>query len=74
MKNDIDSLPNTPELLIKFFLKISFRAPKNNLNGSDVIAAKFGGGGRKGQRAIMYYRVDCKRSFSQYLVECVIKK
>jgi hypothetical protein len=28
--------------------QVSIRAPKNNLNGADVIAAKFGGGGRKG--------------------------
>jgi single-stranded DNA-specific DHH superfamily exonuclease len=32
--------------------QVSIRAPKNNLNGADVIAAKFGGGGRKGAAGI----------------------
>jgi single-stranded DNA-specific DHH superfamily exonuclease len=32
--------------------QVSIRAPKNNLNGADVIAAEFGGGGRKGAAGI----------------------
>jgi nanoRNase/pAp phosphatase (c-di-AMP/oligoRNAs hydrolase) len=32
--------------------RVSIRAPKNNLVGADVIAAKFGGGGRKGAAGI----------------------
>jgi nanoRNase/pAp phosphatase (c-di-AMP/oligoRNAs hydrolase) len=32
--------------------QVSIRAPKNNLNGADLIAAKFGGGGRKGAAGI----------------------
>ena len=32
--------------------QVSIRAPKNNLIGADVIAAKFGGGGRKGAAGV----------------------
>lgn len=32
--------------------QVSIRAPKNNLTGADVIASKFGGGGRKGAAGI----------------------
>jgi hypothetical protein len=32
--------------------QVSIRAPKNNLNGADLIAEKFGGGGRKGAAGI----------------------
>jgi single-stranded DNA-specific DHH superfamily exonuclease len=36
--------------------QVSIRAPKNNLVGADVIAAKFGGGGRKGAAGIDFLR------------------
>jgi hypothetical protein len=43
---------NSPNGDKKITYQVSIRAPKNNLNGADLIATKFGGGGRKGAAGI----------------------
>jgi hypothetical protein len=48
--------------------QVSIRAPKNNLAGADVIAAKFGGGGRKGAAGIDVL-IDSDKSNFYKLVE-----
>ncbi|MEY8216328.1 MAG: DHH family phosphoesterase, partial [Colwellia sp.] len=39
--------------------QVSIRAPKNNAVGADEVAAKFGGGGRKGAAGVDSLRLDC---------------
>jgi hypothetical protein len=45
--------------------QVSIRAPSNNLTGADVVASKFGGGGRKGAAGIdVLKKKQCRELFS----------